>query len=147
MIYIASDHGGFQLKKYLKSYLKSILRVAYKDLGPVKHVPTDDLQDYAVKVARAVSKGKNNRGILICRGGQGMVMTANKVKGVRAMLGFSIENTEWTVRDDHANILCLGSEYITREHAGAIVKKFLATKYDLDPRFIRRHKKMERLEK
>lgn len=147
MIYIGSDHGGFQLKKFLKSYLKSVLRVAYKDMGPDKFVATDDLQDYAIKVGKAVAKTKTNRGILICKGGNGMVMTANKIKGVRAIMGFSIENTEWSVRDDHANVLCLGSEYVTREHAAAIVKKFLAAEFDNDPRFIRRRKKMEKLEK
>lgn len=146
MIFIGSDHGGFQLKKYLKSYLKSVLRVAYKDVGPAKFVATDDLQDYAVKVARQVVKNKNNRGILICKGGQGMVMTANKIKGVRAMMGFSIENTEWTRRDDHANVLCLGAEYVTRDHAAAIVKKFLETPEDTDARFLRRLKKISALE-
>ncbi|MDO8626171.1 MAG: RpiB/LacA/LacB family sugar-phosphate isomerase [Candidatus Magasanikbacteria bacterium] len=154
MLYIASDHGGYQLKKYLLRYFKNQLKIKAVDLGPKKYVATDDLQDFAALLAKKVVKNKNparreggNRGILICRGGQGMAMTANKIAGIRAMMGFSIENVKWTVRDDHANVLCLAAEYCSSEHAAQMVKTFLNEKYDNDPRFLRRLKKIESLEK
>ncbi len=147
MIYIGADHGGLKLKKFLVRYITTQLKLEVEDVGAHELVITDDLQDFAVPLAKKVAKNKANRGILICKGGQGMVMTANKVKGIRALLGFSIENTEWTVKDDHANVLCLGSEYVSSEHAAAMVKKFLQTDYDNDERFLRRLKKMAALEK
>lgn len=147
MIYIGSDHGGYQLKKYLTRYIKIQLKKKVVDVGAKKYVPTDDLQDFAVPLAKKVAKNKNDRGILICKGGQGMVITANKIKGIRALMGFSIENTEWTVKDDHANVLCLGAEYLSTEHAAAIVKRFLETEFDTDERFLRRLKKIAQLEK
>ena len=147
MLYIASDHGGYQLKKYLIRYLKNQLKVGFKDLGAFSHNPKDDFPDYAVPLARAVVKNKANRGILLCRNGQGVCMAANKIKGARAAFGFSIECTEWARRDDHANILCLPAEYMSPEHAAAIVKTFLETPEDNDPRFLRRIKKISALEK
>lgn len=147
MLYIASDHGGYQLKKYLIRYLKNQLKIKAVDLGARAYDPTDDFPDFAIPLARQVIKGKNNQGILICRNGQGVCIAANKVKGARAAFGFSIECTEWARRDDHANILCLPAEYISEEHAAAIVKKFLETEYDNDERFVRRLKKIAKIEK
>lgn len=146
MLYIAADHGGYQLKKYLIRYLKNQLNIKAVDLGPKKFDPADDLQDFAIPLSKKVAKNNINRGILICRGGQGMIMTANKIKGIRAMMGFSIENVKWTVRDDHANVLCLAAEYCSPEHAAAMVKTFLTEKFDNDPRFLRRIKKISDLE-
>lgn len=147
MLYIAADHGGFQLKKYLIRYLKNQLKIKAVDLGAKTYDPQDDFPDFTIPLARAVVKKSGNLGVLICRNGQGVCIAANKIKGARAILGFSIENTEWARRDDHANILCLGAEYLSSEHAAAIVKKFLETKEDLDARFVRRLKKIAALEK
>ncbi|MSU75244.1 MAG: RpiB/LacA/LacB family sugar-phosphate isomerase [Candidatus Magasanikbacteria bacterium] len=147
MLYIAADHGGYQLKKYLIRYLKTQLKVTAKDLGAKSHDPKDDYPDFAVDLARQVVKNKTNQGILLCRNGIGVCITANKIKGIRAALGFNIEATEWARRDDHVNILCLPAEYLSNEHAAAIVKKFLETPDDMDERFTRRLKKIAAVEK
>lgn len=147
MLYIASDHGGYQLKKYLIRYLKNQLKLKTVDLGAPAYDPADDFVDYAVPLAKKIVSAKNNVGILLCRNGQGVCIAANKIKGVRAAVGFNIENAEWARRDDHTNILCLPAEYISEEHAAAIVKKFLETDFDTDARFIRRLKKIKALEK
>src|SRR3990167_9556461 len=76
-LYIASDHAGFQLKSYLLENLK-IAHVSVVDLGPIEFDPNDDYPDYAEKVANAVIENTNSRGILICKNGVGVCITANK---------------------------------------------------------------------
>lgn len=151
MLFIAADHGGYQQKKYLIRYLKNQLKLKAVDLGAKSYEPTDDYPDFAVALARKVVKnppaGGTNKGILLCRNGIGVCITANKIKGIRAALGFNIEATEWARRDDHVNVLCLPAEYLSNEHAAAVVKKFLETPEDTDARFTRRLKKIEKLEK
>jgi len=147
MLYIAADHGGFEQKKYLLNYIQQKLKSKIEDLGPFKIETTDDYPDFAFKLAKKVVKNKKNKGILLCRNGEGMCIAANKIKGARAMLGFNIEATEWARKDDHVNILCLPAEYLSNEHAADIVKKFLETEEDNDERFLRRLKKIEEIER
>ena len=60
MLYIAADHGGFELKKLILSYLRDKLKLAVEDLGAFEINPTDDYPDFAIKLARAVVKDTNN---------------------------------------------------------------------------------------
>ena len=147
MLYIASDHGGYQLKKYLIRYLKNQLKLKAVDLGAKKYDGADDYPDFALALGKKVVKNKTNKGILLCRNGIGVCIAANKIKGIRAALGFNIEATEWARRDDHVNVLCLPAEYLSNEHAAAIVKKFLETPEDTHERFTRRLKKIEKIER
>jgi ribose 5-phosphate isomerase B len=147
MLYIAADHGGYQQKKYLIRYLKNQLKLKAVDLGAKSYEATDDYPDFAVALGRKVVKNKTNKGILLCRNGIGVCITVNKIKGIRAALGFNIEATEWARRDDHVNVLCLPAEYLSNEHAAAVVKKFLETPEDADVRFTRRLKKIEKIER
>lgn len=146
MLYIASDHGGFQLKKYLLRYLTNQLKISTEDLGPAAYDESDDYPIYAAKLARKVAKQKGARGILICKTGHGVCMMANKVRGVRAILGYNIEGAEWGRNDEDANVLCLASKFISDEHACAIVKKFLETKFDNVERRVRRLKEIDAID-
>ncbi len=146
MLYIAADHRGFQLKKYLNTYLHTQLEVEYEDLGAFTHNPEDDASDFATAVAEKISNNPDERGILICWTGHSMCITANKFKGVRAISGYSIESAELGRKHNDANILCLASKYLTEEHAAAIVKKFLETPFDGHPRLVRRNQKITELE-
>ncbi|MEK7644438.1 MAG: RpiB/LacA/LacB family sugar-phosphate isomerase [Patescibacteria group bacterium] len=147
-LYIASDHGGYQLKKRLLRYLKNELSVSAEDLGPMEFVPTDDYPDYAIPLAqKTVTEG--GRGILICTNGIGVCIVANKVKGARAGLGYNLEAAESMRRDDNANILCLAAKLSSDDHAMAIVKKWLETDFNSDgekERYARRLKKIEEFE-
>jgi ribose 5-phosphate isomerase B len=147
MIYLGSDYLGFKLKKQLITYLKTQLHKQAVDLGAKARVEGDDAIDYAVPVAKAVVKNKNNRGILICSSGHAMCITANKIKGARAVLGYNIKGAELARLHDDANILCLAGHFLTLEHAAAIVKTFLQTKFEPIPRRVRRLKKLTALEK
>jgi len=145
-IYIGSDYMGFKLKQKLATFLRTQLRENVADMGPKKRIEGDDAIDYSVKVARTVVKNKNNFGILICSSGHGVCITANKIKGARASIGYNIKGAELMRLHDDANILCLASKMISFEHACAIAKKFLETKFEPIDRRIRRLKKLKRLE-
>lgn len=146
MIYIASDHAGYQLKKDLVDYLQKKLNLEITDLGPTKYDDTDDYTDYAVPVAKKVSTEKESFGILICGSGHGMCITANKIPGIRAIVGYSIQGAEIARQHNDANILCLAGRILSKDHAEAIVKKFLESTYKNDERFVRRNNKIAQLE-
>lgn len=146
MIYIASDHAGYQLKKYLTRFLKVRLKRDFEDLGPHEYDKDDDFPDFAAKVAKKVAGKKDALGILICGSGQGVCIAANKFKGIRASLGYSIEATEFARKHDHANVLCLAGRVLSNEHAIAIVKTFLETEPKEEKRFLRRIEKIRKIE-
>lgn len=146
MLYIASDHAGFQLKKFLVTQLEKTLKIPFEDLGPTTFVKDDDYPDFAVAVSEQVAKNKDNMGILICGSGQGMCIAANKIKGIRAIHGSSIKETEMGRQDNDANVICLAAWVISDEHALAIVKTFLTTDFDKVERRIRRLNKISALE-
>ena len=146
MLYIAADHGGLELKKDITDYLQNKLKLKVEDLGASTLNPVDDYPDFAIKLAHKVVEDKSNLGILICRNGQGMCVTANKIAGARAIVGFDIEATKWARNDDHVNILCLPAEYISKRIAKKMVKIFIETPVNNDERFLRRLKKIAAIE-
>ncbi len=146
MLYIASDHAGFELKKFLVAQLEKTHKTKFEDLGPSTFVPDDDYPDFAVAVAEQVKKNKENMGILICGSGQGMCIAANKISGIRAIHGSSIKETEMGRKDNDANIICLAARVLSTEHALAIIKTFLNTDFDNQERRIRRLEKISKLE-
>ncbi len=148
MIYLGADHGGFQLKKFLTTYLTKTLKKEVEDLGAHASEPTDDYPDFAFAVARKVAdSNEKDIGILLCRSGLGMAIAANKVKGIRAIVGNSILAAELGRKHNHANVLSLDADQLSHEHAMAIVKTFLETPYDMDPRHVRRVEKIMDYEK
>ena len=127
MIAIGSDHGGYELKRGAIDYLKS-KGIEYKDFGTYSEERTD-YPIYAKEVAKAVSNKECDKGILICRSGHGMVITANKFKGVRAA---NIENTDearFAKADDNVNVIALGGDYVTVNVAVNIIRNWLATEF------------------
>jgi len=135
-IYIGADHAGYKLKEELKEELNLI------DLGNTKLNKNDDYPDYAKKVAQKVKKDKNSKGILICGGGQGMCMAANRQKGIRASLGYGLKAAKISRKDNNSNILCLVSRELKKKEALKIVNAFLNTKFSKLKRHQRRIKKI-----
>src|SRR5262245_5992648 len=127
MLYIASDHAGFQTKKDLIKYLKADLDREIEDLGPEVFIETDDFPDFAVPLAQKVASRKDSLGILVCGTGQGMCIAANKVRGAYAIIGYNISATELGRKHNNANILCLPGRAASLDFTKAIVKKFLET--------------------
>ena len=147
MLYIASDHAGFELKQFLIAELKKTLQLPFEDLGAHSFEKEDDFPDFAEAVAREVVKDEENRGILICGSGQGMCIAANKVAGIRAINGSSVKETEMGRKDNDANVLCLAARILSTEYALAIVKTFLNTDFDNQERRVRRLEKIKNLER
>lgn len=147
MLYIASDHAGFQLKKFLTTQLEKTLKLPFEDLGALTFDKDDDFPDFAVAVAQKVANNKGNKGILICGSGLGMCIAANKIAGIRAIVGSSVRETEMGRKDNDANILCLAARILSTEYALAILKTFLNTDFDNEERRIRRLNKIAKLEK
>ena len=111
IIPIASDHAGFQAKIEVKKILESI---GYLTIDFGTHSEDSvDYPDYAVLVAKAVSSGEYEKGILICGSGQGMCMTANKYSDVRAALVWNPELASLAVQHNNANVLCLPGRYLS----------------------------------
>ena len=142
-IAIGCDHGGFLLKE-------NIVRFLRKSGWPVSDYGTYseesmDYPDTAAKVASAVSKGKVWRGILICKSGIGNSIVANKFKGVRAALCYNIKAARLSRKHNDANVLVIGSLFVSPERSKKIVDVWLKTIFE-EGRHSRRIKKIERIE-
>ncbi len=140
-IAIASDHGGVEVKAFLKKALSDLHGVT--DFGPAVSASCD-YPDYAIKVAEAVSSGSADFGILVCRSGIGMSMTANRFQNVRAAICASVDTAVTTRQHNDANVLCLGADIVSAEYAAEIAKAFVATPVDNSERHARRRVKLER---
>jgi ribose 5-phosphate isomerase B len=135
-VFISSDHGGFQLKQHILEQQavvaeKTHMELEFVDLGPFALNPDDDYPKYAFQLGERlisdIASPEEKRGILICRSGNGMTIAANKVKGIRAALCFSVEHARKAREDDHANVLVLDADYQTLEQHTAIIQAFLFT--------------------
>ena len=170
---IASDHGGFELKKYLTEKL-IVSGFKVEDLGFKTYDPKDDYPDLMMGLSLAcnprrrelspteadiipqppiLDQGYQKQGqkaitptIVICRNGVGVSILANRVDGVRCALSFSPEHARSARQDDDANFLALPADYLTKEVALETVLAFLETSFSNAERHIRRLKKLEELE-
>lgn len=146
MIYLASDHGGFNLKEHIKNYLTGLGK-NYLDLGPGTLDPADDYPDFAKMVAEKVSAAPDqDLGILFCRSGQGVNIVANKFPHVRATLVWNTKEAQTSRNDDFANILSIPADYISEQEAEDVVNVWLETGPSTDERHIRRIKKITDIE-
>ncbi|HEY5805888.1 MAG TPA: RpiB/LacA/LacB family sugar-phosphate isomerase [Candidatus Saccharimonadales bacterium] len=145
-IYIGADHNGFELKRELLDVLSAVGYEVIDEGGKVLR-PDDDFPQFAARVVMAMkaSDSQDPRGILICGSGQGMCMAANRYKGIRASLAWSLEEARASRNDDDSNILCLPVRYISAKDAVKIAEAWLATPFAGAPRFKRRIKELDRL--
>ena len=127
-IVIASDHAGYSLKEYIKNFLLK-KKISIKDVG-TKNDESVDYPDYAHKLSKILKKNKKSIGVLICGSGQGMIMTANKHKNIRAALCYNAESTKLSRLHNDANIITLGSRLISKKNALKYIKIFLKTKFE-----------------
>ena len=106
-ITIGSDHAGFALKKVLIDHLR---QCGYEliDVGTDSTQPVD-YPDYAEAVARVVSQGKSERGILICGSGVGMSIAANRHSAIRCVLAADTTTARLARAHNDANVLALGA--------------------------------------
>ncbi len=128
MIALGCDHGGLLLKEAIKKYFDD-KKIPYKDFG-TNSKESVDYPYYAYKVAKAVSSGECDKGILCCGTGIGISIAANKVNGIRAAVCHDEFTTEMSRRHNDANILCLGGRIIDEEKAVLFADIFLNTLFE-----------------
>lgn len=129
-IYLASDHGGFEMKKKFFSWLQSVFtQHKIEDLGPNLLDPDDDYPDYAFMLAEKVAADDNSVGILFCRSGGGMVIAANKVKGIRAVQVANSKEAAHAKEHNNANVISLAGDWIDLETAKNSIEIFFNTQF------------------
>ena len=125
---IASDHGGFSLKTGILQLLQS-KNIEVIDLGTDSE-DSVDYPDFATDVARKVSTGEVDAGILVCGTGIGMAIAANKFRGVRA----AVVTDEFTARmsreHNNANVIAVGGRVLDETKANAVVNAWLEARYE-----------------
>ena len=139
-IAIGADHGGFEHKEVIFKHLKD-LGYEIDDFGTFSN-DSVDYNDFALKVAEAVSRGEYDRGILICGTGIGMSVMANKVHGIRAALVHDLFTAEATRLHNDTNVLAMGGRVISIELALQIVDIWIKTEFSDEERHIRRINKI-----
>ncbi|HJQ31031.1 MAG TPA: ribose 5-phosphate isomerase B [Pyrinomonadaceae bacterium] len=144
IVAVGADHGGFPLKEELKGFLTE-LGHHVRDFG-TNSTDAVDYPDFAHAVARAVSEGEADLGIIIDGAGVGSCMTANKVPGVRAAACYSVKVAVNSREHNDANVLTLGSGTITPAEMREIVRAWLSTEITED-RHKRRVAKIEAVER
>jgi ribose 5-phosphate isomerase B len=141
---IASDHRGFHLKEKVISLLKAKGHTVIDD-GPSNEASVD-YPDFAALVAKKVSCGEVERGILICGTGIGMAISANKFPGVRAAACADEVTAELSRRHNDLNILCLSGDLLSSRVTERLVEIWMDTEFE-GGRHARRVDKIGELER
>jgi ribose 5-phosphate isomerase B len=159
-ILISSDHAGFELKKVLAPFIRE-LGFEVKDMGAFEFDAEDDYPDFVMPLAEEISAASEHnsdlKGIVIGGSGQGEAISANRFKGVRAVVfngqyrpddGRYIPHEIVTSREHNdANILSLGARFLSVEDAKNAVEVWLSTSFSGDERHVRRIKKIDEYNK
>ena len=140
---VGSDHTGLSLKSALVAALRA-RGLGVDDVGTLTSEPVD-YPDTAARVAKAVSRGEADAGIVIDGAGIGSAIAANKVKGVRAAVCHDATMARYARQHNGANVLSLGSTLIDVQQALEVVDVWLTTAMS-EPRYIRRLAKIRALE-
>ena len=127
-IAIGGDHAGFEYKEKLKAFLIDN-DIEVMDVGPFD-TSSVDYPDFAHPVANMVEDQSVDFGILICGSGNGVAITANKHKGVRAALCWEESLAALARQHNNANILCLPSRFVSYELAESMAKIFIETPFE-----------------
>lgn len=125
---IGSDHVGFELKPLIIDYLED-LGHEVTDFGPFSTERTD-YPIYAKKVAEEVAAGHFDGGVLICGTGVGISISANKVRGIRAVVCSEPYSAKLSKEHNNTNIVAFGSRVVGSELAKMIVKEWLEAIYE-----------------
>ena len=128
IVSLGCDHGGYLLKEDIKNYLSN-KGIEVIDVG------TDSLESchypvFGEKAARLVSEKKADFGILICTSGEGIMMAANKVKGIRCGIGYNDEVSKLMRQHNNANMIAFGAKFMDKEDVLRRIDIFLNTPFE-----------------
>lgn len=147
-IYLGTDHNGYHLKENVFSYL---VKHGYdvEDVGDSQLDPNDDFPEFAQLAALKVigDTSEDPRAILLCGGGQGMAMAANRFRGIRASVIWDAYEAKMTRNDNDSNVLCLPSRILENDEAAwkGIIETWLNTPFASAPRYKRRNAQLDEL--
>lgn len=145
-IFIGSDHQGFHLKEKVFAYLAKH-GYEVEDIGDKILDPTDDFPEFAQMAAIKIigSEDKDPRGILICGGGQGMAIAANRFRGIRASVIWDVFEAKMTRNDNDSNMLCLPARLLDNDDAAwqGIIETWLNTPFASAVRYKRRNAQID----
>lgn len=127
-IVVASDHGGYEYKNEIKAHLEKNGHDVY-DVGTFSnesvHYPI-----YAVAAARKVAYGEADLGVIVCTSGEGVMMAANKVKGIRAGIGYNDEVSRLLKEHNDANMIAFGQKFMALEDVLRRVDLFINSTFE-----------------
>ena len=126
-ISIGNDHAGVDYKNHIIEKLKENYNVINHGTNNIESV---DYPDFAHPVSLDVQKNTSDLGILICGSGNGVAMTANKYKKVRAALCWNEQAALLAKKHNNANIICIPARFISKEEALQIIKSFIETEFE-----------------
>jgi ribose 5-phosphate isomerase B len=131
MIYIASDHAGFELKKEIIGHLKSMDQEV-EDCGPFAFDAQDDYPDFVLPCAQKVAANPGSMGIVLGMSGNGEQIAANKVKGIRAALyyGGHEEIVKLSRQHNNANVLSLGAKFLNLDQVKRAIDLWIETGFE-----------------
>lgn len=144
-VYLATDHAGFEFKEKIKTFLQS-KGYDVEDCGAFDYDKEDDYPDFIAPAAKKVAENPGSFGIVLGKSGAGECIVANKIKGLRAILGVSEQNVRLAREHNDANVLSLGSEIVSEDQAKQLVELFLNTPFSNEERHKRRIEKIKNLE-
>ena len=144
-IHIGSDHAGLELKAELVKHLTSNGHDV-TDHGPHEYDALDDYPDFCIPAAEAVAKDPSSLGIVLGGSGNGEQMAANKVKGIRAALAWSIETAKLAKEHNNANVIAVGGRMHEISFVKVIIDAFISEPFSHDERHVRRIKKISDFE-
>lgn len=146
-IFLGSDHGGFELKTQLFGYLSTNPDYQVADAGDTTPDPKDDYPQFAVAACVKLlgSSEADPRAILLCRGGQGMAMAANRLHGIRAAVCWNVQSAQMSRVDNNSNVLCLPADSLVLADAKQITDVWLSTKFSGAARHQRRIQELDDL--
>ncbi len=125
---LASDHAGYPLKEFVKTYLDA-RGIAWKDFGTNSEASCD-YADFAHPLANAIESGECYPGIAVCGSGEGISMTLNKHQGIRAGLSWIPEIAHLIRQHNNANVLVMPGRFIDTDMATKIMDEFFATEFE-----------------
>ena len=144
-IHIGSDHAGLELKAALVEYLQTKGHEV-TDHGPHEYDAVDDYPDFCIPAAIATAADSTSLGIVLGGSGNGEQIAANKVKGVRAALAWSVETAKLARDHNNANVVGIGGRMHTIEECKTIIDAFVETPFSNDERHVRRINKISQYE-
>ncbi len=127
-ILLASDHGGFELKEEIKSFLTQI-SIPFEDLGPA-NADAVDYPDYGAKLAATISADDSLNGIVICGTGIGMSIVVNRFPKVRGTLCSDLYTAKLCRQHNDSNVLIMGGRVVGKGLAREIVETWLQTPFE-----------------